>query len=212
MRIIQGGCGFVQFVNRRDAQMAMRQMQGVPVYRIRLRISWGDPTMRDESNVRGGHVRARGPFQNNNRQQRPQHGPQANNSWQHGRRANNGRHHGRQANHDWQHGRQAKNDWQHMPPNFISRPQPWYQQQPSAMTQGQRPVLHNNGWYPGQGPQHQYPNQPARPQEIRPQDTVPQDTVPQETVPQETVPQGTQNGQPFKLRPTAASWKAGREI
>ncbi|KAH8776446.1 hypothetical protein F5883DRAFT_351747, partial [Diaporthe sp. PMI_573] len=32
---------FVQFALRRDALMALRQLQGVPVYDCRLRISWG---------------------------------------------------------------------------------------------------------------------------------------------------------------------------
>ncbi|KAL2277421.1 hypothetical protein FJTKL_00008 [Diaporthe vaccinii] len=35
--------GFVQYAVRRDALMAMRQMQGVPIYDCRLRISWGNP-------------------------------------------------------------------------------------------------------------------------------------------------------------------------
>lgn len=43
---------FVQFAQRRDAQMAMRQMQGVPIKACRLRISWGDPKSRNQCDIK----------------------------------------------------------------------------------------------------------------------------------------------------------------
>ncbi|KAI3391624.1 hypothetical protein diail_7025 [Diaporthe ilicicola] len=70
-------CGFVQFVQRRDAQMAMRQMQGIPVYKCRLRISWGDPDMKSQGTARAERENSNGrrPFQNNYSQPWPQQGP-----------------------------------------------------------------------------------------------------------------------------------------
>ncbi|KAL1875880.1 hypothetical protein Daus18300_003071 [Diaporthe australafricana] len=187
MNLTQERCGFVQFVKRRDAQMAMRQMQGVAVNSIRLRISWGDPRMRDQSEFRPRHVDASANFQNNNWRQGP---PQQGQQWR------------QQQPQQWpQHGPQANHGWQHMPPNFISRPQPqqnpWHQQQPpNGMPQGQGPSSGNNGWYPGHGPRHQ----PAGPQHYWQSPTQP-------AGPQETVPQGTQNGEPSRLNPRAASWE-----
>lgn len=62
-------CAFVQFALRRDAMMAMRQLQGIPVYRRRFRISWGDPKIRnqDDFEAREGPLRLKG-----NRHQKPQ--------------------------------------------------------------------------------------------------------------------------------------------
>ncbi|KKY33081.1 putative mrna binding post-transcriptional regulator [Diaporthe ampelina] len=36
-------CGFVQYGGRKEAEMAMLQMQGFPVFGARLRLSWGKP-------------------------------------------------------------------------------------------------------------------------------------------------------------------------
>ncbi|KAL1859787.1 hypothetical protein Daus18300_009377 [Diaporthe australafricana] len=36
-------CGYVQFADRKVAEMAMAQMQGYPVWGHRLRLSWGSP-------------------------------------------------------------------------------------------------------------------------------------------------------------------------
>jgi len=35
------GCGFVQFVQRHAAEMAINQMQGYPIGNSRVRLSWG---------------------------------------------------------------------------------------------------------------------------------------------------------------------------
>lgn len=35
------GCGFVQFVHRHAAEMAINQMQGYPIGNSRVRLSWG---------------------------------------------------------------------------------------------------------------------------------------------------------------------------
>ncbi|EEB05460.1 RNA-binding protein [Schizosaccharomyces japonicus yFS275] len=35
------GCGFVQFVNRQSAELAINQMQGYPLGKSRIRLSWG---------------------------------------------------------------------------------------------------------------------------------------------------------------------------
>lgn len=61
-------CAFIQFALRRDAMMAMRQLQGVPINRNRFRIAWGDPKVRkpDEFEVREGPLRLKG-----NRYQKP---------------------------------------------------------------------------------------------------------------------------------------------
>lgn len=36
-------CGFVQYAGRKEADMAMSQMQGYPILGARLRLSWGNP-------------------------------------------------------------------------------------------------------------------------------------------------------------------------
>ncbi|KAG6361578.1 hypothetical protein INS49_009805 [Diaporthe citri] len=68
--------GFVQFALRRDALMAMLQMQGVPIYNCRLRISWGDPKVKNQWSIqrRAGQR----PFKGNKHQhlQQPQSVPQ----------------------------------------------------------------------------------------------------------------------------------------
>jgi hypothetical protein len=61
----------VQFVLRRDAMMAMRQLQGIPVYNIRLRLSWGNPCIRRQNDF---PPRAEGtalPFKGNASMARP---------------------------------------------------------------------------------------------------------------------------------------------
>ncbi|KAJ0119422.1 hypothetical protein J7T55_013623 [Diaporthe amygdali] len=74
--------GFVQFVQRRDAQMAMRQMQGVPVLKCRLRISWGDPTIMFQHQVRLKKAGERLPYKGYKNDELPQHGSQDRLSWQ----------------------------------------------------------------------------------------------------------------------------------
>lgn len=74
--------GFVQFVQRRDAQMAMRQMQGVPVLKCRLRISWGDPTIMFQHQVRLKKVGEKLPYKGYKNDELPQHGSQDRLSWQ----------------------------------------------------------------------------------------------------------------------------------
>ncbi|OIW24655.1 hypothetical protein CONLIGDRAFT_692122 [Coniochaeta ligniaria NRRL 30616] len=44
------GCGFVQFVHRHAAEMAINQMQGYPIGNSRVRLSWG----RSQNNSGGG--------------------------------------------------------------------------------------------------------------------------------------------------------------
>lgn len=53
---------FVQFEERRDALMALRQLQGVPVYSCRLRILWGKPAVKnqDDFEVKEGPVPYKG--------------------------------------------------------------------------------------------------------------------------------------------------------
>lgn len=77
---------FIQYVQRRDALMAMRQMQGVPINRWRLRISWGDPKPKNQwqFGTKNGRLPFKGykhPQQQQHQQQHhsqgnPQHGPQ----------------------------------------------------------------------------------------------------------------------------------------
>ncbi|KAG6363689.1 hypothetical protein INS49_008790 [Diaporthe citri] len=38
-------CGFVQYPRRKEAEMAMSQMQGYPIFGARLRLSWGNPEL-----------------------------------------------------------------------------------------------------------------------------------------------------------------------
>ena len=62
---------FIQFVLRRDALMAMRQMQGVPIYSCRLRISWGDPKPKSQWDF--GTKNGRLPFKGNKHQHQHKH-------------------------------------------------------------------------------------------------------------------------------------------
>lgn len=68
--------GFVQFALRRDALMAMRQMQGVPIYNCRLRISWGDAKVKNQWEIQ--RKAGERPFKGNNSQhlQQPPRVPQ----------------------------------------------------------------------------------------------------------------------------------------
>lgn len=68
--------GFVQYAMRRDALMAMRQMQGVPIYNCRLRISWGNPEVKNQCDI--PRKAGKRPFKGNKhlRLQQPQSVPQ----------------------------------------------------------------------------------------------------------------------------------------
>lgn len=53
---------FIQFEERRDAVMALRQLQGVPVYSCRLRITWGKPAVKNQTDfqVKKGSIPYKG--------------------------------------------------------------------------------------------------------------------------------------------------------
>lgn len=73
---------FVQFARRRDARMAMRQMQGVPIKTCRLRISWGDPKPRNQCDIKekNGWKPVKGhKYQHIQTKEKPQHADQ--NDW-----------------------------------------------------------------------------------------------------------------------------------
>lgn len=121
---------FVQFAQRRDAQMAMRQMQGVPIKACRLRISWGDPKSRNQCDIKEkigwkplkGHK-----YQHIQTREKPQHTDQ--------------------------------NDWhpQSNPYGGFDMSGPWAQQQQYQMPQMAYAPVGGMVWYPRQW--HQYPYQ-----------------------------------------------------
>lgn len=51
-------CGFVQYPGRKEAEMAMSQMQGYPIFGARLRLSWGNPEQKMDPKYREYHVQS----------------------------------------------------------------------------------------------------------------------------------------------------------
>ncbi|POS74960.1 hypothetical protein DHEL01_v206644 [Diaporthe helianthi] len=62
-------CAFVQFALRRDALMALQQLQGIPIYETRMRLFWGKPEVRNQNEfqVSSGPLLVKG-----NRHRKPQ--------------------------------------------------------------------------------------------------------------------------------------------
>lgn len=122
---------FVQYARRRDARMAMRQMQGVPVKSCRLRLSWGDPKSRNQCDVKEKNGRA--PFKGS--------------KYQHHQKTKGTPQHAHQ------------NEWhpQSNPYAGFGMSGPWGQQQLYQMPQMAYAPVNSMVWYPAQW--HQYPYQ-----------------------------------------------------